>query len=129
MLSLYNYSATKICSSPYALAYNFIVTVSNDSPAKGENVVTTFDFDLSEIIPSGTAYYSATINGLGPYTSQADLCDETAKSGDQCPLDIGHHHQESSSKNTVSGKVVTEISWYDLNGAQILCAEITTKNA
>jgi len=129
MISVYNYSATKICSAAGALATNFVATISNDAPAKGEKIITTFDFDLDTIIPSGTAYYSATLNGLGPYTSQASLCDEAAKSGDPCPLGVGHHHQESTSENTLSGKVVTEISWYDLIGEQILCAEITTKNA
>ena len=126
MISVYN--STKICSSATALAYNFVVSLSTDTPAKGEKVVTTFDFDLDVVIPSGTAYYSATLNGLGPYTSEAPLCDETAKSGDPCPLLPGHHHQESTSENTVSGKVVTTISWYDLDGAEILCAEISTKN-
>ena len=126
MLALLN--ATKICSSN-ALAYNFIASISTNTPVKGENVTTIFDFDLDNIIPSGTAYYSVTLNGGGPYTSQAALCDETAKSGDPCPLQSGHHHQESTSTNTVTGKIVTEISWYDLTGSQILCVEITTKNA
>ena len=62
------------------------------------------------------------------FTSQAALCDETAKSGDPCPLLPGHHHQESTTENTVTGKVVTQITWYDLDGAEILCAELTTKS-
>lgn len=123
------YNATRVCSSPNALATNFVVTVSTDTPTKGQNVTTTFDFDLSQVIPSGTAYYSATLNGLGPYTSEASLCDETGKSGDPCPLGIGHHHEESTSTNTITGKVVTQIYWYDLTGSEILCAEISTKSS
>ena len=126
---LANYTGTRVCSSPASLATNFIVTVSTDTPTQGQNVTTTFDFDLSTVVPSGTAYYSATLNGLGPYTSQASLCDETAKSGDPCPLEVGHHHQESTTENTIAGKVVTQISWYDLTGSEILCAEITTKSS
>lgn len=126
---LANYSGTRVCSSAEALATNFVVTISTDTPAQGQNVTTTFDFDLSSVVPSGTAYYSATLNGLGPFTSEANLCDETAKSGDPCPLDIGHHHQESTSTNTVSGKVVTQITWYDLYGSEILCAELSTKSS
>ena len=122
-------NATKICSSPNALARNFVSTISTDTPAKGEKVTTIFDFDLDVPIIGGTAYYSVLLNGAGPYTSQAALCDETAKSGDPCPLMPGHHHQESTSENTITGKIVTTISWYDQDGAEILCAELTTKNA
>ena len=122
------YNATKVCSSPLALALNLVVSLSTDTPIQGQNVTTIFDFDLDVPIPSGTVYYSVTLNGLGPFTSQAALCDETAKSGDPCPLLPGHHHQESTTENTVTGKVVTQITWYDLDGAEILCAELTTKS-
>ena len=33
--------------------------------AQGATVTTTFDFDLAATITGGTAYYSATLNGLG----------------------------------------------------------------
>ena len=121
--------SAKICSSPDALAKNFVVSLSTDTPTQGQNVTTTFDFDLDAPITGGTAYYSATLNGLGPFTSTADLCGETAKTNDPCPLEAGHHHEESTTENTVTGKVVTQISWYDINGAEILCTEITTKSA
>lgn len=116
------------CSKASDLAKNFVVTIDNDAPTQGANVTTTFDFDLDAVITGGTAYYSATLNGLGPFSSQAPLCDETAKSGDPCPLGIGHHHQESTATNTVTGKVVTTITWEDENGAEILCAVLTTKS-
>jgi len=121
--------SAKVCSSADALAKNFAVTLSTDTPTQGQNVTTTFDFDLDLPITGGTAYYSATLNGLGPFTSTANLCDETAKTSDPCPLEAGHHHEESTTENTVTGKVVTQISWYDLQGAEILCAEITTKSS
>jgi len=120
-------SSVEVCSSPSALAKNFAVYVSTDTPLKGENVSTTFDFDLDAPITGGTAKYSATLNGFGPYTSQANLCDETAKTGDPCPLVSGHHHEVSSSASTLSGKVVTTITWVDDAGEEILCARITTK--
>ena len=120
-------SAVEVCSSPNALAKNFAVSISTDTPAKGENVSTTFDFDLDAPITGGTAKYSATLNGFGPYTSQANLCDETAKTADPCPLAVGHHHEVSSSASTVSGKVITTITWVNEAGAEILCARITTK--
>ena len=129
MMSLVVLAVAKICSSPNALAKNLVVGLSTDTPTIGQNVTTTFDFDLDVPIIDGTAYYSATLNGLGPFTSQAPLCDETAKAGDSCPLLPGHHHQESTSENTISGKVVTTISWYDQQGAEILCTEISTKSS
>jgi len=117
------------CSLPSDLAKNFVLTIDNDTPTQGSNVTTTFDFDLDAPITGGTAYYSATLNGLGPFTSQAQLCDETAKANDPCPLETGHHHEVSVSQNTVTGKVVTTITWEDESGSQILCAKITTKSS
>ena len=122
-------SAATVCSSANALAKNFAVSIDNDTPGQGDNVTTTFDFDLDAPINGGTAYYSATLNGLGPFSSQAPLCDETAKTNDPCPLGIGHHHEVSTSENTVTGKVVTTLSWYDEAGAEILCAVLTTKSS
>jgi hypothetical protein len=117
------------CSTANDLAKNFVVTIDNDAPAQGTNVTTTFDFDLDAPIMGGTAYYSATLNGLGPFTSSAPLCDETAKTGDPCPLVTGHHHEVSTAENTVTGKVVTTITWMDPAGLQILCARISTKSS
>lgn len=122
-------SAAVSCSAADDLAKNFVVTIDNDTPAKGAKVTTTFDFDLDVPITGGTVYYSATLNGLGPYTSQAALCDETAKSGDPCPLGIGHHHQVSVADSTITGKIVTTIYWYDDAGIEILCAKLTTKSS
>ena len=121
-------SGATVCSSASALAKNLVVTLSTDTPIKGENVSTIFDFDLDAPITGGTAYYLATLNGF-PYSSQAPLCDETAKSGDPCPLLVGHHHQVSTSENTVSGKLVVKITWNDPSGTEILCTQITTKTA
>jgi len=121
--------AAESCSSSGDLAKNFVVTISNDQPAQGEKVTTTFDFDLDAPITGGMAYYSATLNGLGPFTSSAALCDETAKTDDPCPLGVGHHHEVSTADNTVTGKVVTTITWEDESGAQILCAKISTKSS
>ena len=115
-----------VCSAPNALAKNLAVTLSTDTPAKDEVVVTTFDFDLDVPIVSGTAYYDVTLNGF-PYSATAPLCEETQKSGDACPLLAGHHHEVSNATNTVTGKLVTKITWKDDAGAEILCAQITTK--
>jgi hypothetical protein len=120
------FTGTAVCSAPTALAKNFAVSVSTDTPAKNEVVFTTFDFDLDAPVASGTAYYEATLNGF-PYSASAPLCDETAKSGDPCPLLAGHHHEVSNSTNTVSGKLITKITWKDEVGTEILCAQITTK--
>ena len=123
------FGAAQACSDNSALAKNFVVTISNDAPTQGEMVTTTFDFDLDAPITGGTAYYSATLNGLGPFTSNAPLCDETAKTNDPCPLVVGHHHEVSTAENTVTGKVVTTITWKDPAGTLILCAQITTKSS
>jgi len=119
-------TGTAVCSSVDALAKDFTVSLSTDTPTKGENVTTTFDFTLDAPITGGTASYSATLNGF-PYSSSAPLCDEVAKSGDPCPLAAGHHHQESVAAATTSGKIVVKITWTTETGAEILCAQVTTK--
>ena len=119
-------TGTAVCSAPTALAKNLAVSVSTDTPTRNEMVFTTFDFDLVAPISSGTAYYDVTLNGF-PYSASAPLCEETAKSGDMCPLAIGHHREVSNATNSVTGKLVTKITWKDDVGAQILCAQITTK--
>ena len=119
-------TGTAVCSAPTALAKNFAVSISTDTPAKNEVVFTTFDFDLDAPVVSGTAYYEATLNGF-PYSASAPLCDETAKSGDPCPLLAGHHHEVSNSTSSVSGKLITKITWKDDSDSEILCAQITTK--
>ena len=120
------YSQSVVCSTANALATDFTVTLSNDRPVKDENVTTTFDFNLPVPITGGIAYYAATLNGF-PYSSTAPLCNEVAKSGDPCPLAVGHHHQESVSAATTSGKIVVKITWNSDSGQEILCAQITTK--
>ncbi len=117
-----------MCSGADALAKNFAVTSTPDMPSKGQNVTTTFDFDLDEVITGGTASYSAVYNGL-PYSSSANLCDEVAKSGDPCPLAVGHHNQVSAGAADFTGKLETTINWKTSDGRQILCAKITTKVA
>ena len=120
-------TGAEVCSSPGALAKNFVVSISNDTPSKGSNMTTIFDFDLDEDIQGGTVHYDVSYNGF-PYSSSSSLCDEVGKSGDPCPLLTGYHHQESTAEVTVSGKVATTINWYDENGFEILCAKITIKS-
>jgi len=120
-------TGAEVCSSPDALAKNFVVSVSSDTPVKGSNMTTVFDFDLDEDIQGGTVHYDVSYNGF-PYSSSSNLCDEVSKSGDSCPLIAGYHHQESTAEVTVSGKVATTITWYDENGFEILCAKITIKS-
>lgn len=121
-------ATTQVCSSASALAKNFVVSVSTDTPLRGENVTTIFDFDLDAPVTGGEALYAVTYNGL-PYSTQSPLCDEVAKSGDPCPLATGHHHQVSIAENTITGKLTTKITWTTETGQEILCAQITLKSA
>lgn len=121
-------TGTAVCSASNALAKNFAVSISTDTPTRDEVVTTVFDFDLDAPVTSGTAYYDVTLNGF-PYSATAPLCEEIAKTGESCPLLAGHHHEVSNSTNAVSGKLVTKITWKDSANAEILCAQITTKTA
>lgn len=64
-----------------------------------------------------------------PFASEAPLCDETAKTADPCPLLPGHHNEVSKTQSTVTGKVVTTLTWYDQDGNGVLCAILTTKSS
>jgi hypothetical protein len=87
-------------------------------------VTTTFDFDLSETITAGSVVYSGSYNGM-PFSQDADLCTEVAKSGDPCPLSVGHHKQVSTATADYTGKVETKINWTTTDGRAILCADVT----
>jgi hypothetical protein len=119
------------CGSSSNLAKNLAISIVPDVPAAGENVTTTFDYDLEQVVTSGQASYGFSFNGIPFSPTIDDLCDDLSKGDtpDPCPLAIGHHTDTSISEfpTGISGKIVTTIKWSDQNANQILCVEWTVK--
>ena len=101
-----------------------------DAAKAGQDVTTTFDYDLDTVITGGTATYGFSFNGIPFSPTVNDLCVEQAGGccPDPCPLGIGHHSDKSiTTFPSVSGKIITTIKWADQDGSPILCVEWTVK--
>jgi hypothetical protein len=110
---------------------NLVINISPDSPTGGQEVTTTFDYDLESEITGGTATYKFTFSGIPFSPTVDDLCADQAGGccPDPCPLAVGHHTDKSISTfpSGVSGKIVSTILWTDQNKNQILCVEWTVR--
>jgi ML domain len=118
------------CGSSSDLAKNLVISIVPDAPVAGQEVTTTFDYDLEQVITGGTASYGFTFNGIPFSPTVNDLCTEQAGGccPDPCPLGVGHHSDKSiSTFPSVSGKIVTTIKWSDETAKPILCVEWTVK--
>jgi hypothetical protein len=118
------------CGSSSDLAKNLVISIVPDAPKPGQDVTTTFDYDLDTVITGGTATYGFSFNGIPFSPTVNDLCVEQAGGccPDPCPLGIGHHSDKSiTTFPSVSGKIITTIKWADQDGSQILCVEWTVK--
>jgi hypothetical protein len=118
------------CGSSSDLAKNLVISIVPDAAKAGQDVTTTFDYDLNTVITGGTATYGFSFNGIPFSPTVNDLCVEQAGGccPDPCPLGIGHHSDKSiTTFPSVSGKIITTIKWADQNGSPILCVEWTVK--
>ena len=118
------------CGSSSDLAKNLVISIVPDAAKAGQDVTTTFDYDLDTVITGGTATYGFSFNGIPFSPTVNDLCVEQAGGccPDPCPLGIGHHSDKSiTTFPSVSGKIITTIKWADQDGSQILCVEWTVK--
>ena len=118
------------CGSSSDLAKNLVISIVPDAAKAGQDVTTTFDYDLNTVITGGTATYGFSFNGIPFSPTVNDLCVEQAGGccPDPCPLGIGHHSDKSiTTFPSVSGKIITTIKWADQDGSPILCVEWTVK--
>ena len=118
------------CGSSSDLAKNLVISIVPDAAKAGQDVTTTFDYDLDTVITGGTATYGFSFNGIPFSPTVNDLCVEQAGGccPDPRPLGIGHHSDKSiTTFPSVSGKIITTIKWADQNGSPILCVEWTVK--
>ena len=118
------------CGSSSDLAKNLVISIVPDAAKAGQDVTTTFDYDLDTVITGGTATYGFSFNGIPFSPTVNDLCEEQAGGccPEPCPLGIGHHSDKSiTTFPSVSGKIITTIKWADQNGSPILCVEWTVK--
>ncbi len=75
-------------------------------------------------IYDGTSIITYTFNGL-PFTpTTGPLCGQIP-----CPLVPGTYinNTQSTWPEGVSGKIITTVSWFDVNNTELLCFQITAK--
>lgn len=75
-------------------------------------------------VEAGTAKYSLTLNGIPFAPSTEDLCTQTA-----CPKTPGSYNESSHDiwPGGISGKIVSKVEWFDVNGNLLLCSQTTEK--
>lgn len=99
---------------------------SPDPPAVNDNTTLWFYYQVPDglSINDGTADYKITLNGIPFPTSTDPLCTQVT-----CPLISGLYNLSSSSiwQGGISGKVVSRISWYDMEKNLLLCSELTVR--
>ena len=97
-----------------------------EPPVPGEAYEYWFYYTVPDgvTVNSGSAKYTANLNGIPFPASTEDLCTQTS-----CPKTAGSYNE--TSKDTwptgLSGKVVTKIEWYDAANTLLLCSQTTER--
>lgn len=96
-----------------------------DPAISNANSTVSYDFTVPAVITGGTCKYSFTLNGIPFPATTDDLCTQVV-----CPIEPGRYNQSTSSTfPTISGKVIVKTQWYDQDGNNLLCTQITTKSS
>lgn len=106
------------CSSSSALFKIESLDFTPDKPLAGENTTLTVKFNNpGYTVSSGTASTTLSWNFIPFEPTVEPLCQNT-----DCPIAAGSTQQSSSSAwPDVSGFVQINITWYNENGAELLC--------
>lgn len=99
---------------------------SPEPPVPGENATLWIYYEVPPglTITDGAAEYSFKLNGI-PFPPTVDpLCTQV-----ECPLSPGLYNLSSTSvwPSGISGKIVSQIAWYDLGDSLLLCSELTER--
>lgn len=99
---------------------------SPEPPVAGEPYEYWFYYAVPDgvTVDSGSAKYSASLNGIPFPASTEDLCTQTA-----CPKTPGSYNETSKDiwPTGISGKVVTKTEWYDSTNTLLLCSQTTER--
>ena len=93
-------------------------------PGRDSSITLNLKIPAGTIVDAGTAKYSFSFNGIPFSPTTEDLCSDVA-----CPLLGGPYTNTTTSvfPSGVSGKVVTKIEWFNINGNRLLCADVTAR--
>ena len=126
-LSSTMFTATvKDCSSGSSLFALNSASVTPGTPMAGDQVLLSIDYTVPQglTVTNGTSEYSVTYNFL-PFTPVVEpLCANVP-----CPLLAGSYKNDSLSTwpSGLSGTIVTQMKWYDLDRDLLLCVGISWK--
>ena len=88
------------------------------SVAANQNVSLVLKYTSPVLVTGGTAKTAITLNFIPFQPSSEDLCTKVF-----CPVQVGQHDASSFYifPSGVSGRIITEIRWFDLTGRLLLC--------
>jgi len=98
-----------------------ITDLSMDPPssvAANQNVSLVLKYRTPVLISGGTAETAITLNFIPFQPSSEDLCTKVF-----CPIQVGSHDASSFYifPSGVSGRIITQIRWFDMTGRLLLC--------
>ena len=117
-------SDIKSCSTtaPLQLVSGYI---QPDPPIKDQDLSVIMIIDNTGApVTEGVAVYSSTLNGFPVYSNTSDLCKEVA-----CPVASGQTTYNTTNiwSLSITGKLVNNIRWNTLSGAELFCADVVVK--
>lgn len=121
------YTAASIvnCNTGSVFTITKLAADPPDTVVAGQNVTWTLLYTSPNLITGGTASSGITFNGI-PFTpTVTDLCESIV-----CPLSAGAHDGSSwfLFPQGVNGKIVTKVTWEDVDSNQLLCISYTVKS-
>ena len=123
LLALFVVNSMRDCGNGLGRATVLGYGWSPQDPVPGDNVTLWVAYDLpAPALTAGTATYSFSLNGLPFRPTVEDLCTQTS-----CPKEPGLYNESSWSTfpSGVSGKLVSQIAWRDLDDTLVWCVENT----
>lgn len=119
-------ASVKDCSSGSSLFTLNSASVTPDIPVAGDQVQLSIDYTVPEglTVTDGTSEYAVTYNFMPFAPTIEPLCANVP-----CPLLAGSYKNDSVSTwpSGLSGTIVTQMKWYDLDRDLLLCVGISWK--
>jgi len=121
LLSLFALTSATITDCSVGKGLFTITELKLDPPsavAANQNVSLVLKYTSPVIITGGTAETAITLNYIPFQPSSENLCNSVF-----CPLGVGSHDSSTFYifPSGISGRIITQIKWFDLSGTLLLC--------
>jgi ML domain len=117
-------ASVKDCGVGTSLFQVQAVSLVPETASAGQEMTLHLEYDVPEgvVITDGTAEFQPILNGLPFQPTVEPLCQQVP-----CPLGPGSYQNDTVSTwpTGITGKLETKMYWYDADGKELLCIDIT----